>query len=538
MSDKAAKMSRRNVGDDMYCLMDFLHLSGALDLGLLASALTQLVGAEFTSQDDPSVKCMASCWGCHEVIVTHPSGSEKQANQKCKELNESNAGTYITLVMKSASSATDDMIKVQSQMASSVAQTIATIFQVEVLHSKSWNVIQGLGTLLNRRYHSDGSVLDTHNPIVFACGWEKTALATSIDSLRPTYTGPLDFMFIVHPRSYVDKRQPFPLMRGLDEKRTRNLVPPCTILSSIEVPIGDRLLRGELVSIPHSPEEMLDQLPEARDAVVKILDYAAHRKTKMVGLGALIPSITRHGKLLRKVRPDISFTTGHGFTALTIARMVEDIESEVGDQGVVAVIGAAGSTGRAALRCMFKRRPTRRILAIDVSLQLAKIGQIPGWNPEFHRCTAAKHELKQASIVVCVTNATGSILEAEDFGPNTVVLDDAQPENVSESVLTDRPDLRIVKCLARIPHLSCPFDMGLFTSDNRDDEISYTCLAETILLAAENYPESYIVGDPTDHQFEYLESLAEQYRVTPAKFYSFPSIGYIVVHPSSHDFSS
>ena len=176
---------------------------------------------------------------------------------------------------------------------------------------------------------------------------------------------------------------------------------------------------------------------------------------------------------------------------------------------------------------MFRRSPSRKVLAVDISLQLGKIQQIPGWNPEVHRITSQKHEIKNATIVVCVTNAIGSILNADDFGPNTVVLDDAQPENVDQSVLLARPDIRVVKCLARIPELSCPFDMGLFTPDNLDNEVSFTCLAETVLLAAEQHSGAYVVGDPTDEQFDYLESMAERHRVTPAEFFSFPSLGSI-----------
>lgn len=510
---------------EMFCLIDFIHLASKVQLYTLAKVLRPLVGTEFKTQQDPNVSCLASCWECHEVIITHPHDKTQPEKQAINELTESNAETYITLVLKGATSPNVDMINFQSLFSSSIAKLIATAFETEVLHSKSWQVNLGVGTLLNRRYGCDGSLVDSPEPIVFSCGWKRTALATSIDTLRPTYNGPLDFLFVVHPRSHAEKRKPFPLMRGLDEQRIASLIPSCAILSPIEVRVGDRLLRGELVSIPHSPDEMLAQLPEARDAVVQIFDYAAYRQTTMIGLGALIPSITRHGRFLSKARPDVPFTTGHGFTALTIARMVEEIESEIGDQGVVAVIGAAGSTGRAALRCMFKRRPLRRILAVDVAIQLNKIPQIQGWNPKVHQYTSFKEDIKEAAIVVCVTNATGSILAAEDLGPNTVVLDDAQPENVAESVLTSRPDIRIVKCLARIPSLSCPFDMGLFTPNNLDEEVSFTCLAETILLAADSYPSSFVVGDPTDDQFDHLDTLAARYRISPASFFSFPSIG-------------
>lgn len=523
-------MNQATGEEGIYCLMDFLHLSRVIDLQLLAASLRPLVGADFVPCKDSFVKSMASVWDRHEVIIAQPLSTTAPDYTVDSLLNENNSATNITLAIKGKIELTDDVLACQSAFAAAIATTLAAKFYTEVLHSRSWQIESAHVVQLNRRYGSDGSLMEAIHPSTFPSGWKRIAMATSIESLRPKYEGPLDFIFVVHPRSVGDKRRPFPIMRGLDDERIHSLVPSCSILSPIEVQVGDRLLRGELVSIPHAPSEMFDRLPEARASVIQIFDYAAHRNTKMVGLGALIPSITRHGKLLSKVRPHVPFTTGHGFTALTIARMVEDIEDAIGSNGLVAVIGAAGSTGRAALRCMFKRRPSRNVLAIDLALQLSKIPQIPGWNPKVHRLTSFKNEIKDASIVVCVTNAINSILEADDFGPNTVVLDDAQPENVTESVLLARPDLRVVKCLARIPGLSCPFDMGLFTADNRDDEVSFTCLAETILLAAENHSGSFVVGDPKDEQFEYLDSLALRYRFTPANFYSFPGIGHINLH--------
>lgn len=136
---------------------------------------------------------------------------------------------------------------------------------------------------------------------------------------------------------------------------------------------------------------------------------------------------------------------------------------------------------------------------------MSKIPEIPGWNPAVHRLTTVKEEIKEAAIVVCVTNAVGGILQADDFGANTVILDDAQPENVDISVLDARPDLRVVKCLTRIPGLHCPFEMGLFAAEHLDPEVNFTCLAEIILSAAERHPASCVVGDPTDEQLQYLE---------------------------------
>ena len=522
---KGSELMQQEQASSTYVLMEFLHLFISTDLSSLAAALRPLVGADFKFQQDNSVECMISSWDENEVIIAHPLDNSNQVLEEDKQHTEHNASTYITLAAKGTQKTKVELSSTQSKYADLVARTLASTFITEVLHSKTLDVDQAMTTVWNHKYVNDSTLIDNPKPVTFTSCWKREALVTTIETLRPKYIGSLDFLFVIHPITDNDKWRPFPLMRGLPDNIAAILQPTCTILGPIEFPVGDRLLRGELVSIPYGPEEMLEKLPEAREAVIKILDYAKHRSTGIVGLGALIPSLTRHGRLLKQAKPNVSITTGHGFTALTIAQMVDDIEAEIGSGGVVAVIGAAGSTGRAALRCMFRRAPSRQILAVDVALQLDKIPQIPGWNPIFHKLTANKQNIKEATIVVCVTNAIGSILKAEDFGPNTVVLDDAQPENVDQSVLLARPDIRVVKCLARIPGLSCPFDMGLFTSDNRDEEVTFTCLAETVLLAAEGHAGSYVVGDPTDEQFDYLEQMAVRHRFTSAKFFSFPSLG-------------
>ena len=527
----ADERSQEGSREGIYCVFDFLHLADAIDLKLLASALRPLVGADFEFQRDQFVECMVARWDWSEVIISQPLENALPEYECGGELTENNAAVSITLAVKRATEESGNVGHWQQNYAFSIATTVAATFGTEVLHSKSWDIDLAKTTFWNRRYRKEPATLQPEQPVVFASGWKRTALVTTIESLRPKYDGPLDFMHVVHPRLIVDKRRPFPLMRGLTADIVATIQPMCTVLGPIEVPIGSRMLRGELVSIPYAPQEMFEGLSDARDSLLGVLDYAEHRQANFVSLGALIPSITKQGRLLKQARPSMAITTGHGFTALTIAQMVEDIENEIGADGVVAVMGAAGSTGRAALRCMFKRKPLRRVLAVELPQQVSKIPDIPGWNPAVHRLTTLKKEIKEAAIVVCVTNALGGILEADDFGMNTVILDDAQPENVDQSLLAIRPDLRVVKCLTRIPGLYCPFEMGLFTAANRDNEVNFTCLAEIILSAAERHPQSCVVGDPTDEQLDYLERAAERHGVSPAEFFSFPSLGAIDLPP-------
>jgi len=519
-----------NADPQQICLVEFLRLSRAYPLQEAVEALQPLFESPFEFTEDDRVQCFISVSKDLEIVIAHPK--DKAAATLDDDFSEENAAMLVTVLVRRESKHHEDSHWTQTVLAPTIARLLARRFNARVLQGKSWVLDLPETTLWNRFYGPQSEETFTappEPPRVFASGWKRIATNTSIESLRPTYEGPLDFIFAVHPRSSADKGRPLPVNRGLTIQQVEELTPPCIILCELEIPLGGRVLRGELVSIPQAPEEMIPWLSEAREALQQIVNYAGHRHTRVVGLGALIPSISRQGRLLKSPSSATAITTGHGYTALTIANMVAAIEREIGDDRPIAVMGAAGSTGRAAIRCMIKQRPDRRIIAVDLPEKLHAIPEIPGWNPHVHTLTSIRKEIRQAAIVVCVTNAIGSILVADDFGPNTVILDDAQPENVSASVLDDRPDLRVVKCLAQLPGLRCPIDMGLFTKQNLETDVNFTCLAETILLASENIQGSFVIGDPTDKQLEFLKQAADRWNFTPATFISFPSIGRITL---------
>jgi predicted amino acid dehydrogenase len=192
------------------------------------------------------------------------------------------------------------------------------------------------------------------------------------------------------------------------------------------------------------------------------------------------------------------------------------------------VVGAAGSTGKAAVRCLLADRPDRRLILVEHSHRVGLV-PAPAGRPGQHRITADRAAIRDAAIVVCVTNAPGSILTAYDFGPGCVVLDDAQPENVSHADLGGRPDLAVVKCLARVAGLRNPFDFGLFAPESHAalQELTFTCLAETVLLAAAGHIGPFTIGDPRDEQLAFLRRAAPIHGVGIAPFHSFPEVGFV-----------
>lgn len=366
-------------------------------------------------------------------------------------------------------------------------------------------------------------------PAVAPPAWRPNLILTTDPDWRPGYDGPLDFCFLVHPRVPADRVRPFPATRGIPEAVHHDLWRgvQCLVISRLEVEAAGRTLRGELLSIPFTPTDMMERLPEAQEAAAEALAYAADRGTRILGLGGLLPAMTRYGERLVGRAGPVGITTGHGFTALAIADYVTRIEAARGDRRPVAVVGAAGSTGRAAVRRLLADRPDRRLILHDLPHRLGHIPVPPGSPPGRITVTADRAALRGAGIVVCVTNAPGSILRADDFGPDCVILDDAQPENVAHAGVAARPDLTVVKCLARVPGLRCPFDFGLFapTAQRANQEVTFTCLAETVLLALAGHAGSFTVGDPRDEQMTFLRAAAARYGIGIAPFHSFPEVG-------------
>ncbi len=408
-----------------------------------------------------------------------------------------------------------------------VAKAVAKAVGEVVVHQKTWLSNNTTPTQSRRFYPNrkdDGQVTRTETAP------NSLAWVTTNEAYRPDYTGPLDFAFLVHPRGVEEKIRPFPEFQRLPLHLIERLtfLKPCTVIGGMQVERNGRTLHGELLTIPFAPHDMLERLTEAREAIDAVLAYTASRRTRILGLGALIPSITRQGQLLANKSGTVGITTGHAFTALSIANYVRKIEREFEIDGPVAIIGAAGSTGRAATRCLIRDNPKRPLILLDLPTRLGVIVDSHRLGPQ-HRVTADRNDIRKAAIVVCVTNAPGSILNADDFAPNCVILDDAQPENVRYEDLRSRPDLTVVKCLAHVRGLHAPFDFGLFPPGLHPEKqaLTFTCLAETILLASVGHTGSFTVGDPKDAQLDYLHKHAVRQGIFIAPFHSFPQIGAI-----------
>ena len=347
---------------------------------------------------------------------------------------------------------------------------------------------------------------------------------------QPLYDGPLDFAFLGHPRDVPDVLRTYPNLQGLPAAEITSHVNnvPVHVLGPIRVSIGGKELHGELLSVPYIASDFRSKIRTVKKSILDALDYCAIRSTRIVGLGAFLPSVTDHGRsLIDQCASGIGITTGHSYTAHAIAEHIRKIELLRGIPQSVAIVGAAGSTGRATINCLLSDGIRRSIILVDVPSRIPRLTEI--FSDAAVTCTKDFSSLLKAEVVVCVTNATNSILRAEHLAPHSIVIDDAYPPNISLDIVRSRLDIVVLKCLSQVPRLQCPFDFALFNPATRFDkqDIVFTCLAETVLLAASHHVGHFTIGDPTCEQVRHISNLASSFGVNIAPFHSFPELGEI-----------
>lgn len=344
-----------------------------------------------------------------------------------------------------------------------------------------------------------------------------------------SYGGPLDFAFFVHPRHANDIRSIYPDLAELSDDDVLGVYNQHSVHigCTIEVVGLEKTLYGELVGIPLTLRDIRQQVHAVRESLFHAMAYCESRGTKVIGLGALLPSMTRYGRVLAETARNVGITTGHSFTAHAIAEFVRKIESIRGDVQSIAIVGAAGSTGRAATKAILADNIRRRLTLVDLPGRLGQLSGNPGQNGQGVVHSDDIASIRHSSIVVCVSSSTSAILNPEVLAPDCIVLDDAQPENISYEIASERPDVVVVKCLARVPGLRNPFDLGLFDGPptSSHQEIAFTCLAETVALAASGHNAHFTIGDPTDRTIREIADTASRLGIGIAPFYSFPEVG-------------
>jgi len=306
------------------------------------------------------------------------------------------------------------------------------------------------------------------------------------------------YAFLIHPRDLSDVERKYPFLKSLSPEMTERIIQGLwpivgSRITGLRAPNPGKDLTGYIVICPLSAKQMHQDQKLAQRRILQTVLLAEKLGCKIIGLGALSASMTQGGEyLLDKVR--IGVTSGHAYTVAVVCEMVEQIanqlEVDLGDL-TVAVVGAAGYIGVPCARVLSKKK-IGHLLLVD---RITKVGRLEKLYKEIAntgRITLSTNlmSLRLADVVVVVTNSLDILIKAEHLKTGAVVLDDSQPRNTSMELMDQRPDVLILDVVANAPGVNAHFSFDFPYTDD-----VFTCLGETLILAARGWKDNYCVGE-------------------------------------------
>ena len=240
---------------------------------------------------------------------------------------------------------------------------------------------------------------------------------------------------------------------------------------------------GYIVAVLLTGRQMIEldhHLVERRiiDAVLFTQDQLGAER---IGLGVYTAPMTRNG--LAVVRhPGIKAKITHG-DALSAASAVSIVKECARLKGIdiatttLAVVGGYGIVGRASALLLAELNPRAMILTGHNHNKLAVVSrELSNCFQGEIICSADNSAIRNADIVILTTTSDRYIVGPKDLKKNAVVVDMAQPHNMSQEVCNQRPDvLRVDGGYMSIADINLRFKMG------PPRGTTFACLTETIV---------------------------------------------------------
>ncbi|TKB55610.1 MAG: hypothetical protein E8D50_01460 [Nitrospira sp.] len=158
-----------------------------------------------------------------------------------------------------------------------------------------------------------------------------------------------------------------------------------------------------------------------------------------------------------------------------------------------AIVGGAGSVGSACAKML--SRLVANLLIIDIKKDALQdlITQLAD-QPAVVTGASSLDQVRNADIVIAATNNPHILLTAGHLKPGAIVIDAAQPKNVSEDIPRQRPDVVVIEsAVVQTPDIDVHFDLDLAPGE------ALGCLSETMILTAIGWEGHYSLGkaDPS-----------------------------------------
>lgn len=333
------------------------------------------------------------------------------------------------------------------------------------------------------------------------------------------------FAFMIHPLDESDVVKKFSAAKYVPDLLISQILkysPPFKASDITGIASKHNEVEGWFVTCPLTARQMVN-LPEAfvLNKIIKAGMVAEKLGAKILGLGAYTSVVGDAGISVAN-KLNIPVTTGNSYTVATAVEGTKLAAVKMGhslDTAKVVVIGATGSIGSVCAEILAQEVKSLTLVGKDEVRLHRLANRILYETGLVARISLdVKQSLKNADIVICVTNSTDVLINPEDLKPGAVVCDVSRPRNVSRRVAELRNDVLVIEGgLVEVPG-----DVNFNLNFGFPPGKAYACMAETMVLALEKRYESYTLGrEVSIKQVTEIEKLAKKHGFKVAGFRSF-----------------
>ena len=301
------------------------------------------------------------------------------------------------------------------------------------------------------------------------------------------------FAFVVHSRDRTDLARVFPVLKYLPNFLFDLLtlyLPPFTIstITGLIDADGNEIL-GTLIGIPMTAHQLLERRTQAVDRIAAAVRLAEKQKVSYIGLGAMTASLSQGGAAVIEHAKKACITTGRTYTVQNICAYVDFCVDRFGMNKTevrIAIVGAAGGIGF-GVALELARRGYVRFTLIDVERKLVRLEEQMGDLHKNQKLELTVHHqlgvLSECDFVIAATSSPEVVIESKDIRSGTIIINDAQPSDVSPDILREREDVLVIEGgVLHTEHINCHLHMGLVQKND-----IFSCLAETLLLTSTHF---------------------------------------------------
>ncbi|MFN3995367.1 MAG: NmrA family NAD(P)-binding protein, partial [bacterium] len=312
------------------------------------------------------------------------------------------------------------------------------------------------------------------------------------------------FAFFIHPLDVNDLYRVIPQLQNKSKEFIESLIKFIDPFIAVEMEIETLLkekVYGMFIVIPLLSSQFLQDEKLAMSKLVKASNLAIKFGAKLIGLGAFTSIVGRAGmNLVRIFKDNLYFTSGASYTVASSLEALDGIleERKMNKKQLnVTVIGATGAIGKSITKIIYKNYGKVFAVARNKSRLNSLKNEIKSDNlivttDIFNACI-------NSEVIITATSNPNEIIFPHYLKENAIICDISMPHNTSKEVLEKRKDVTVLEGgIIELP--SQPRFRKLFNDLTWNDIVGFpeknvlACMAETIILTAEEKYENYSIG--------------------------------------------